>query len=293
MSLLPKGYLDAVVSIELSKGDNNFQAIATGFLVGFLSGEKNEHGDSLFRIFLVTNKHVFNNKKEVWLRFNKGLGSTRYKIDLVNENNGKIWSMHTDSNVDVAVIPINANKLKEDGIEFAWIPDNLMAFSDIIKTLGITQGDDVFVLGFPMGLTGKEKNYVIVRGGVIARLDEEIIDTTKTFLIDSFVFPGNSGGPVILKPTIVSIEGTKPINKAYVIGIINGYKPYEEIAYSLQTDPPEPRIKFIENSGLASVVPLDYVREIISSLMPEKKPTEEEKKQMAIEEKELPTVEGK
>ncbi|MBU3969054.1 serine protease [Patescibacteria group bacterium] len=293
MSLLPSGYLNAVVSIEVPDEGEKFRAIATGFLVGFPLQQKNKKGEQLFRIFLVTNRHVFRGKKEVWLRFNKGEGSRRYNLLLVNERSEETWSAHPNPSVDVGVVPIAVNKLQEDGVEFGWIPEELMAFRDKIKSLGITQGDEIFVLGFPMGLAGEVKKYAITRAGIIARLDDEIMETTHAFLIDCSVFPGNSGGPVMLKPAIVSIEGTTPINRAYLLGVIKGYLPYEEIAYSLQSDPPQPRVKFMENSGLALVVPLDYVRDIVSVLMPKKEPTEQEEKQMATEENKkegVPTV---
>jgi len=160
--------------------------------------------------------------------------------------------------------------------------------------LGITQGDEIYILGFPMGLAGEERKYAIARSGIIARLDDEIIDTTYSFLVDSSVFPGNSGGPVILKPAITSIEGTTPVNRAYLLGVVKGYIPYEEVAYSLQTDPPQPRIKFVENSGLASAVPLDFVREIVITLMPKKE--DQKREQMATskeKDSEIPIIEKK
>lgn len=158
MSLLPFGYLNTAVSIEIPEEGDKFRAIVTGFLVGFSLGEKNEKGEDLFRIFLVTNRHVFRNKRKVWLRFNKGGGSQRYRLQLLNEKGEETWSAHSNLAVDVAVIPIAVNKLQADGIEFGWIPEELMASRDRIKSLGITQGDEIYILGFPMGLAGEEKN---------------------------------------------------------------------------------------------------------------------------------------
>ncbi|KKU43092.1 MAG: hypothetical protein UX61_C0031G0004 [Parcubacteria group bacterium GW2011_GWA2_46_7] len=250
MSLLPNGYLNAVVSVEkkveTQAGEpEKFRSIASGFLVGFPTGQQNDKGDKFFRIFLISNRHVFKDQKEVWLKFNHASGSKRYLLPLTDEKNNQLWETHSDKDVDVGVIPIAVNKLQEDGVEFAWIAEDLFAYLDKIKELGITQGDEMFVLGFPMGIAGEEKKYVIVKGGIISRLDDEIIKSTKTFLVDSSVFPGNSGGPVILKPAIVSIDGTSPVNRAYLLGLVKGYIPYEEIAYSLQSDPPQPRIKFV------------------------------------------------
>ena len=114
-----------------------------------------------------------------------------------------------------------------------------------------------------MGLTGEQKNYVIVREGIIARLTEMIDKASNKFMINSFVFPGNSGGPVVLKPEVTSIQGTKSINSAYLIGVVVDYVPYNDVAVSIQTK--KSRILFEENSGLAEVIPMNFVDETIKS----------------------------
>ena len=118
-------------------------------------------------------------------------------------------------------------------------------------------GDDIYVLGFPMGLAGTSKKYAVVRAGVIARLDEEVLEEEKAFWIDAAVYPGNSGGPVVLRPVFGGIEGTKTIGAAYVMGIVSSYIPYRDVAVSVQSQ--RPRVIFEENSGLARVVPMNAV----------------------------------
>ena len=71
--------------------------------------------------------------------------------------------------------------------------------------------------------------------------------------------PKNSGGPVILQPSFIAIEGTKPIEKASLIGIVKSYLPYQDMAISEQTK--RPRIIFEENSGLASIISAEYIYE--------------------------------
>ena len=84
-----------------------------------------------------------------------------------------------------------------------------------------------------------------------------------TFLLDSFIFPGNSGGPVVSKPELVSIQGAKPaITQAYLIGVVQGFRPYIDVAISSQTK--RPRVTFEENSGLAEVIPAEYIQETIN-----------------------------
>jgi len=114
-----------------------------------------------------------------------------------------------------------------------------------------------------MGFAGAQRNYVIVRQGAIARIGEMLDNASKSFMIDAFVFPGNSGGPVILKPELASITGTKNQNAAHLIGLVLSYKPYNDTAFSAQTR--QARVIFQENSGLAEVLPTNYIQEAIEA----------------------------
>jgi hypothetical protein len=114
-----------------------------------------------------------------------------------------------------------------------------------------------------MNLAGAQRNYVIVRQGVVARIGEMIEGASTTFMIDATVFPGNSGGPVVLKPEGITIEGTQAQPSAALIGMVTQYRFYSDVAISQQTK--KPRIVFQENSGLADVVPIDYVDEAITA----------------------------
>ncbi len=130
---------------------------------------------------------------------------------------------------------------------------------------GVSAGDGVYVLGFPMNLAGVQRNYVIVRNGIISRLSEMFDHASQTYLIDSLVFPGNSGGPVVLRPEIIAIEGTKPHLNAELIGMVVSYEPYIDTAISPQTH--RARIAFEENSGLAEVVPVDTLNATVKAYL--------------------------
>jgi S1-C subfamily serine protease len=102
-----------------------------------------------------------------------------------------------------------------------------------------------------------------VRSGCIARIRDALAASSKELLIDAPIFPGNSGGPVVTKPEEVAIQGTKAVGSAYLIGMVTSYVPYRDVAVSAQTG--AVRIVFEENSGLASVLPMDYVVEAIQT----------------------------
>jgi len=280
MALIPPDFLNSVTSIEIEKKKEDGKVekipIATGFLFGKNTGKKDVENNALYSIFLITNRHVFEDaktkifRKEVFLRFNIGenQGAKSYKVTLLNEKNQPLWIRHEDENVDIAIFPINGQKLKEEGIRFFFFAEDLHTFlSSQFKEIGISTGDGIFVLGFPLGIRGETRNFVIVRQGIIARADEEVLKK-HFFFIDAQIYPGGSGGPVILKPELVSITGTKNVGRAGLIGIISKGITYPEVAISEQTG--RPRIVFEEQTGLVEVVPVDSVIEAIDTFLKEK-----------------------
>ena len=268
MALIPPRYLDTVVALGGPSQDGNIRYTATGFLYGYPTGQTDAEGTRQYWICLVTNRHVFQKALQrntgLQARFNRRIGAGAYIYPLpLNEPDGSAsWIVHPDPDVDVAVLPVSPNQLKQDGIEFAWFQSDTHTFTlDEARTSQVSEGDGVFVLGFPLGEAGDERNYAIVRQGIIARAQDWLKGDARTFLIDASIFPGNSGGPVLLKPELASIEGTKSNSKCGLIGMVSSYLPYQEIAVSTQTD--RPRMIFEENSGLGIVVPHDLIQETV------------------------------
>ena len=257
MALLPPFYLDAVVALGIPDSNGSIQYTATGFLYGHPVGES---GDN-YTIFLITNHHVVKDIDILKARFNRPIGSESkiYDIPLRGNDGSALWTEHPNS--DVAVVQLLAKKLEEDGIKFAWIPGDRQLALEQAKELQISEGDGVFVLGFPLGLAGEERNYTIVRQGVIARIRDWLGGKSRTILIDATIFPGNSGGPVFTRPEIAAVKGTKSNKSSLLIGMISSYIPYEDVAISSRTH--RARIIFQENSGLATVVPVDVIQETI------------------------------
>jgi len=262
--MLPTGYLDTTVAIESAQADaegTRYRTIGTGFFLALDYGDRTTAGAATYRLFLVTNRHVLTGRDELLIRVNKHGGAAQRLQLPLRGTEGKTWAAHPDERVDVAVVLTNARLLLEHGIEFNYFRPSDVAWVETMKALHIGPGEELFVLGFPMGISGVERNYVIARAGMIARFDDELLETSRMFLVDAAVFPGNSGGPVVVKPTSESLAGVPPIARAYLIGLVRSYLPYEEVVYSLQTETPTPRMVFTENSGLADVIPMDCVRE--------------------------------
>jgi hypothetical protein len=259
MSLLPPFFLDAVTAIGVGDDPATRQWVGTGFLYGRFE-EEIDKSTKGYNVFLVTNKHVLDGLKRVYLKFNSAndASSKDYSVSLIATNGRRMWVGHPDANVDVAALIINANTLSKELRKYAFFQSDAHVFAtDQLKSEGVTEGDGVFVLGFPMGMVDRERQYVICRTGIVARIRDLMEGKASDFLVDATVFPGNSGGPVILKPELASLSGTKPTNQASLIGIVKAYVPYHDIAASQQTK--RARIIFEENSGLSAVEPVDHI----------------------------------
>ncbi|MCI0478125.1 MAG: serine protease [Anaerolineales bacterium] len=261
MALIPPFFTDCVVAIGTDDAEGERRWIASGFLYGVPTNTRARE----YQVYLVTNRHVLAGLDKAYLRCNPQADKRAREFDLsLFDQNQPLWFTHPDDEVDVAVMPINFDLLQESGMQVAYFQgDQHSAPIDTLNDLGVTEGDFAYVLGFPMGLVGQHRNTVIVRSGTLARVRDLLARSSKIFLVDAFVFPGNSGGPVVLKPEAVAIEGTKPQVVPYLIGIVQAYMPYQDIALSAQTG--RPRVIFEENTGLAAVHPVDFIIETIAA----------------------------
>lgn len=271
MALIPPFFLDCVTTIGARDAQGNISFHATGFLYGrFL--EKINETQSRYHVYLLTNRHVFERLRAAVLRFNPPPGKPArvYDVDLVDGTGTRLWAAHTDPTLDVAVIGINSAVLREHAIEFAYFQSDKHVLSrDKATATGLSEGDGIFVLGFPLGDPGGDRNYVVVRHGVIARVRDYLAGASKQILIDASIFPGNSGGPVVTRPQAMAITGTQAQTETNLLGIVSAYVPYHDIAYSKQTD--RPRVIFEENTGLAVIVPIEYAIDVIERLEQERK----------------------
>lgn len=129
----------------------------------------------------------------------------------------------------------------------------------------------IFVLGFPLGLLKGIRAHVFVRGGVVSRIAELYEGLSSDFTVEAFVFPGNSGGPVLVRPEIIAIKGTKAYPECKLIGIVKSYIHFRKTANSQQ--PNNSTILIENNTGLTMVETVDSIIQTIEAF--EKKFTQE------------------
>jgi S1-C subfamily serine protease len=238
-------WLKTVVSIERlerNKGKSEYKSIGTGFIIG----SPNNH------FILVTAKHVVVDRKgNVKKRLNYRVNHKSQKSIVISdkkcrEKGAGDWFVSKNSDVALRIILIFAEA------DILKIPQKHMLEAKLLQS-----GTPALILGFPMGLRSNDYTRPIARKAMVARADDGNI------ILDGFVFPGNSGGPVVYMPALfgglTSAKGY--LKKQRLIGLVSSYITYREEAVSLQTK--RTRMIFEENSGLTNVIPVDEILKII------------------------------
>ena len=237
-------WLKAIVSIEVIDNKGKGTPIGTGFLLE----TPNKH------IALVTAKHVvYENEgrgmllSKIAYRLNRKDGKSILIPDSVATIQLKSGWFRSEMN-DVACRLI----VRQDVSDFATIP-----YSLFLSTQQMEPGAPLFIIGFPLGLRSDQYAIPIVRRATLARV------STDNLIVDGFVYPGNSGGPVIYAPTIQLGKDfvTNVLQGEWFVGIVLSEISYSEAAISLQTK--RPRVTFEQNSGLSNILPADKVLELL------------------------------
>jgi hypothetical protein len=243
--------------------------VGTGFLIFIPEPEIKE---ALGITYLVTAKHMIRQSlngqpgaylKKITYRYNLktpvGVEGRQWKIEdstVIDDRGDLQWLVDSDPEVDIALVPI---QLDMNSVDFRTIPDSSFGTKQVLKQEKVNENDEVLFTGLFSGYFGSEKNYPIVRHGRIALIPNETValdstDVTKKtdiYFVDVMSFGGNSGSPVFLRlggvreTTSASLEGYK----YYLLGVMRGFV----------ADP-----SLGQNSGVALVVPVDKIQEILS-----------------------------
>jgi hypothetical protein len=249
----------------------------SGFIVScdIKSGELNERAK-----FLVTNKHMLSDwtladgnisklNKYIKVYFysndpNKTEPINPIQIFLQSDEGSLInqkVEMHKDDLVDVAIVYLNKDLKGIKNINVPSFDISYLRPFDSITSMYFNIGSQVFVLGYPYGITSLKNNLPIAKFGFIASTPGEIFSlkflvpnrkgikeivqlTGKLLIIDGLIVPGNSGGPVIL-PSIIKTRinpetqqwehMTKPTENL-VVGVLAGGFDSSGLSYSYSSD---------------------------------------------------------
>jgi len=199
-SPIPAEIKSVVAFIFVKNEEGELIANGTGFFVGV----KNPSSSNSFSVYLVTAKHVLYKPNTtdfldmVFVRLNKKEGGSQIGvIPIITEGEKRNVFTHSDSSVDIAIIPFLPNQEKFD---FKFLPEDMITTKEAFKELKIREGSDVFFTGLFTPYTGSERNYPIVRFGRVALVTDEKIEwqgkLMDLYLIEAGSYGGNSGSPV-------------------------------------------------------------------------------------------------
>jgi hypothetical protein len=275
--------LRSVLRIETAPNAAGDFDIGTGFLVSTTN-------DSTGRVFLITNKHMIGDWNPVDQDIRNfhpfitvfyyreadptGLSYRGSRVDIGNasrELDNANVHLHPSGSIDLVAIDVT-DKLKEKDehiVFLAYTPSYFVRFEKI-HDYQTDIGDQVFALGYPLGIRSLHNNYPIAKlGDLASQPGQEVsipfpaldrtkkpgtaVFTGKFLVVDGLIVPGNSGGPVTLVGGIRTRRDPKT----------------NELQY---TDKPIPNLVLgvvscgLGPSGLTIVVSSDYVLELVESL---------------------------
>lgn len=154
------------------------------------------------RVYLVTNKHVVTSMPgglseqpdALRVRLHTDIGDPKKNADVdipLSRAGRATW--HAHSRADVAVVDIDQDSVRQHVVRWLtrdnFIPSNLV----------VSPGEDVLVLGYPLGFHDNINNLPIVRSGTVASAYGFDFRGDPAFLINATIHGGMSGGPVFTK----------------------------------------------------------------------------------------------
>ena len=275
--------LKAVVRIEAPATVHSAPSQATGFIVS-CPNQASQQDDRFF--FLVTNKHVIGDwtladgdiveyRQHLDLTLYGGVGGafTTVSIPISDSSGSPMFNrlrIALNPHIDIAVISLNDLQMSINSpFSFNSLDPSLLLKFEKINSWFTGVGDQVFALGYPLGITSTRTSYPIAKAGYLAAMPGEpfSINITSTrrngteastsleakmLIVDGLIVPGNSGGPVVL-PSELKIRRdpkTKQIQygseqvKNFVLGVVSSG---------------------LGSSGLTICFSSDYVLELIES----------------------------
>jgi Trypsin-like peptidase domain len=227
--------------------------------------------DSLYFVFIVTNKHVVSGYERVSLEFKKASSSGKPEygqnenVTLLNLQERTIYP--ADSLTDLAVFLIGdvINQYKNVNRPLMVVPfeESLIPSDSVFSTIGSLE--DVFMIGYPHGLLDPYNNLPIARKGITSTPLYLKYDNKDEFLVDIANFNGSSGSPIVLyNPITLNNNGIFLGARLLLVGINHEAFFYNYIGQVVKEDPASysgDRIKTLFPINIAIAIRSDKILE--------------------------------
>ncbi len=203
-------------------------------------------------LWIVTCKHCVEGKRLIGVRLNTADGGT--STYLSNEN---VWTTHPTMDVAVTMLPLGRNPR----LAFTALERSHAAGRRELKANKFYEGIPVVTIGYPIGMIeGGRANYPVIRKGYIGQIQGYLANDKQHphFLVAGSVFPGNSGGPVLVPAGTRKPMGME-LGQTVLIGMA-----CKQMNIRASTDDGR-RSRVYQNADLAVVIPVDVIHETIES----------------------------
>ena len=199
----------------------------TGF---FIQVNAQQNNDTVRFGYLVTSKHALRMmngtlSESLYVRIDRKDGLSDTLLVPLTVNGVRRYAVHTDSTVDLAVLPAFPDAARYD---FLFTPYAMIAPEDFVNRFGIVEGDEVFYTGMLASQPGVLKNAPAVRTATFLQFSDEKYRTlagwTEGYLLDASFTPGMSGAPLYYYAPADSISG-RPSATFLLAGIVSGAFP--------------------------------------------------------------------
>jgi hypothetical protein len=221
--------------------------------------------------YLVTAKHcickAFDQYGNLSCRLNKKDGGVKFFS--LPSLNSQDWFLSDDADVAVFEFP------DDDSVDYSAIPSMSFLTDELVQNENIGIGDEVFLIGLFNLAHGRERNFPVVRSGMIASMQNEPFRDSYTgndyraFLIEVRSIGGLSGSPVFMALQKRGME-MHPAPRGFnfwthsliLIGLIRGHWDMYD-----QDFLPDSGIEKMEklNTGIAIVTPIREVEKVLMS----------------------------
>lgn len=197
--------------------NNDATINGTGFFY-FENPRSTRKGKKYKNIWLVTSRHVIlpDEQKPSTLktiefrtrRINHHRPPSWNKIKINNIDLKQRLKVPSDNTIDIVIIKIT-EKIEQhhpnldNDLGFFAVSDKILPENVNFK---VESGDDVLVVGYPIGFHDMENLYPIVRSSSIASKWKANFNGFACFVIDRRHYPGSSGSIVVTKPTNITVS---------------------------------------------------------------------------------------
>ncbi|QTE34581.1 serine protease [Mucilaginibacter gossypii] len=211
-------------TIRMVATNSKFTSTGTGFFFTFY----NDLAKQVPINVIITNKHVVNGFQRIQLYFKKVKNNEpdngpAYVVTIPNNSTTVI--QHPNNDIDLVAIPtawIYAELAKKNiGVYYIAADESRIATDSALK-VDLKAIEDVWMIGYPMGLWDADNNLPIVRKGITATPPYVNYNGKREFMIDIAAFHGSSGSPVEYYRDLYVDKNYVPKigTKLYLLGIL-------------------------------------------------------------------------